>query len=114
MLVIEFLIFKIALTISYFFCSCLFESKSKIKLKMIINIGELKSQIISSNKFKIILLATPLIVGTGIYLYYYYNNDCNKKKKSDNKSNRKKDPVIFFCLIFFLDISFIFNFAFYF
>ncbi|OTF79883.1 hypothetical protein BLA29_000521 [Euroglyphus maynei] len=62
-----------------------------------ITIAGLQSQLLSSNRLKLILLATPVLIGSGLclYYYYYYNSDDDKKsngKKTEKAKDLAKDP----------------------
>ena len=50
--------------------------------------SEINSQI-SSNKLKYLLIATPIVVGTGIGLYYFYRNNGRNKKSAKPKTMGK-------------------------
>ncbi|KAJ6216945.1 hypothetical protein RDWZM_008102 [Blomia tropicalis] len=47
---------------------------------------------ISSNKLKLILLATPIVVGSGAYLYYYYRKS-GETQTSGNKTKKTITPL---------------------
>lgn len=40
---------------------------------------------VSSNRIRLLLMATPIVIGSGVYLYYYYF--------SDRKSNRSEESL---------------------
>nr|XP_027197095.1 mitochondrial import receptor subunit TOM70-like [Dermatophagoides pteronyssinus] len=55
-------------------------------------ISGLQSQLLSSNRLKLMLLATPVLIGSGLCLYYYYfYNKFDDEKSKQKKNNKTKD-----------------------
>lgn len=61
-------------------------------------ISGLQSQLLSSNRLKLMLLATPVLIGSGLCLYYYYfynkfDDEKSKQKKNNKTKDVPEDPV---------------------
>lgn len=65
-----------------------------------LTITGLPSKLMSSNRIKLMLLATPVLIGSGLCLYYYYyynNGGKSKRKKKDETKEVVRDPVSIPC-----------------